>query len=56
MAGVRHNVTSQQGAFVPKAEVHAKGSGSGMVAVMVQATAFHFSAVIQSRQHEQHDA
>ncbi len=42
--GVRHDVGSLRGAFVPKGEVHAKGSDAGMVAVMVQASTFNVVA------------
>lgn len=38
--GIRHDVGSNRGAFVPKGEVHSKGSETGMVAVMVQSSEF----------------
>lgn len=38
--GVRLSVGTNRGAFVPKGEVHSKGSETGMVAVMVQASEF----------------
>ena len=38
--GVRHSVGTFHGAFVPKGEVHSKGSETGMVAVMVQSSSF----------------
>lgn len=42
--GVRHAVGPFRGAFVPKGEVHAKGSDTGMVALMVQSSAFGLTA------------
>lgn len=36
--GVRLRVGTNRGAFVPTGEVHSKGSETGMVAVMVQAS------------------
>jgi len=41
--GVRHNVGTNKGAFVPKGEVHSKGSETGMLALMVQASTFALS-------------
>ena len=38
--GVRQSLAALQGAFIPKGEQHAKGSVSGMVAIMVQASSF----------------
>src|SRR5262249_42512627 len=38
--GVRHSIGTNRGAFVPKGEVHSKGSETGMVAVMVQSSEF----------------
>ncbi len=38
--GVRHSLAALQGAFIPKGEQHSKGSESGMVAIMVQASSF----------------
>ena len=35
--GVRHALAALQGAFIPKGEHHAKGSETGLVALMVQA-------------------
>lgn len=36
--GVRQSVGTNCGAFVPKGEVHSKGTATGMVAVMVQSS------------------
>lgn len=38
--GVRQSVGVNCGAFVPKGEVHSKGTATGMVAVMVQSSEF----------------
>ncbi len=38
--GVRVSVGTHRGAFVPRGEVHSKGSETGMLAVMLQASAF----------------
>lgn len=38
--GVRHAVDADRCAFVPKGELHSKGSESGMVACMIQADRF----------------
>ena len=38
--GVRISVGTNCGAFVPKGEVHSKGSETGMLALMVQASKF----------------
>lgn len=38
--GVRHAVDTGRSAFVPKGEVHSKGSDAGMVACMIQASEF----------------
>ena len=38
--GVRINIGTSRGAFVPKGEIHSKGSEAGMLAVMVQASNF----------------
>ncbi|MFO0706297.1 MAG: cupin domain-containing protein [Nitrospira sp.] len=38
--GVHQNVGTNCGAFVPKGEVHSKGTETGMVAVMVQSSKF----------------
>lgn len=38
--GVRHPVGAQSGAFIPRGETHSKGSETGMVAVMIQASRF----------------
>lgn len=43
--GVRHTIDSQNGAFVPKGEVHSKGSEVGMIALMVQADHFTLAGV-----------
>jgi quercetin dioxygenase-like cupin family protein len=39
--GVRLPVATGAGAFIPRGEVHAKGSASGMTAIMVQLTELH---------------
>lgn len=36
--GVRHSLAAGQGAFIARGEVHAKGSDTGLTAVMVQLT------------------
>lgn len=41
--GVRHAVGLGCGAFIPTGEVHSKGSDTGMVAIMVQSTAFELA-------------
>lgn len=38
--GVRHPLAELQGAFIPTGEQHAKGSETGMVAIMVQSGSF----------------
>jgi quercetin dioxygenase-like cupin family protein len=38
--GIRLRVGTNCGAFVPKGEVHSKGSETGMLALMVQASTF----------------
>lgn len=38
--GVRISVGTNHGAFVPKGEVHSKGSETGMLALMLQASKF----------------
>ena len=38
--GVRMSIGTNQGAFVPRGEVHSKGSETGMLALMVQASTF----------------
>jgi AraC family transcriptional regulator len=38
--GVRHALGALQAAFVPQGEIHAKGSDSGLVALMIQAREF----------------
>jgi quercetin dioxygenase-like cupin family protein len=38
--GVRHSIEQGCGAFIPMGEHHSKGSKTGMVAVMVQASQF----------------
>lgn len=38
--GTRVSVGANRGAFVPKGELHSKGSETGMLAVMVQANRF----------------
>lgn len=40
--GIRHDVEEQSGAFIPLGENHSKGSETGMVAVMIQASQFSF--------------
>jgi len=39
--GVRLSIGTNCGAFVPMGEVHSKGSETGMLAFMVQASEFH---------------
>ncbi len=36
--GIRHKVEEESGAFIPLGENHSKGSNTGMVAVMLQAS------------------
>jgi quercetin dioxygenase-like cupin family protein len=39
--GIRHEVHEESGAFIPVGEHHSKGSETGMVAVMIQASQFN---------------
>lgn len=42
--GRRQPLSTGQGAVIPTGELHSKGSGEGMVAVMLQAPNFHVHA------------
>ena len=44
--GVRQVVKAGQGAFIPRGEVHAKGSTSGLTAIMVQLTDLTAASVV----------
>jgi quercetin dioxygenase-like cupin family protein len=39
--GIRHKIEEESGAFIPLGENHSKGSTTGMVAVMLQASKFN---------------
>ena len=39
--GIRQEVNEESGAFIPLGEEHSKGSNTGMVAVMIQASTFN---------------
>jgi quercetin dioxygenase-like cupin family protein len=40
--GIRQEVQEESGAFIPVGEHHSKGSKTGMLAVMIQASQFNF--------------
>lgn len=42
--GIRHSLTAGCGAFIRKGEFHSKGSELGLVAIMIQASAFTLSS------------
>ena len=45
--GVRHPIGPGEGAFIPRGETHSKGSDSGMLAVMLQASRYQLAELQQ---------